>query len=765
MLVERNIAPFVVFQGETLLTALGKMSGNKSGFLCVIDSRGHATGILTDGDVRRWLTSREFISLEEDALEAANADFTKLSVDADARDIEAAFSSRIRAVPLLDAAGRVAAIAFARSGAMAIGDRRIGAEEPCYIIAEIGNNHQGELEIAKRLIDVAVEAGADCAKFQMRDMTSLYRSGGRADDPSQDLGAQYTLDLLARFNLGEKELFAAFDYCQKRGIEPLCTPWDLVSLEALERYGMRGYKIASADLTNHELVSAVAATGKPLICSTGMAREAEIKELVQLLRAEGAMFSLLHTNSTYPAPFKDINLQYMDRLAEIGGCPCGYSGHERGIAVPIAAVARGANIIEKHITEDRSQEGNDHKVSLLPLELGEMVRGIRAVEESLGSRDQRTLTQGELMNREILAKSLQAAVDIPIGTEISDEMIVIQSPGQGLQPNRRGELIGRVARRDILAATPFFPTDLEDERISARHYKFDRPWGIPVRWHDYKKMLEISSPDFLEYHLSYRDMEVELKDWFVKPLNVGYVVHAPELFKGDHTLDLAATDVDYRRQSIDELQRLIDLTRDLKQWHNVSGDPLIVTNMGGFSTAHALPVSIRPELYERIEESLAQLDLEGVEIVPQTMPPYPWHFGGQSYHNLFMDPNEIAAFCEKNKMRVCLDVSHSQLACNAFKWSMKEFCEVVGPHTAHLHIVDALGVDGEGMQIGEGNIDFHMIAEVLRKTCPNASFVPEIWQGHKDSGLGFWIALDRLETLLANSAIEADSVFSGKLAV
>lgn len=745
MFIERNLAPYVIFQGEALLTALSKMSANKSGFLCVIDSRGHATGTLTDGDVRRWLTSRESINLDVDVAEIGNASFANMPIDSDAREIEAKFSNRIRTIPLLDGAGRLVAIALARSGEIAIGERRIGSDEPCYIIAEIGNNHQGDINLAKHLIDIAANAGADCAKFQMRNMASLYSSGGRSDDLSQDLGAQYTLDLLARFNLGEDDLFRAFDYCHERGIEPLCTPWDLPSLEALERYGLKGYKLASADLTNHQLVTAMATTGKPLICSTGMSREAEIREIVNILRAEGAMFCLLHTNSTYPAPYKDINLRYMDRLAEIGGCPVGYSGHERGISVPIAAVGRGASIIEKHITIDRTLEGNDHKVSLLPDELAEMVQGIRAVEAALGSRDERVITQGELMNREVLAKSLQAAVDIPAGTIITDDKIVVQSPGQGLQPNRRSALVGRVATRTIAAATPFFETDLEDNRVGARDYQFDRPWGIPVRWHDYKNMLEISSPDLLEYHLSYRDMEVNLHEFFEDALDIDYVVHAPELFKGDHTLDLAAEDTEYRNRSISELQRIINMTRELKKWHGRAGTPLIVTNMGGFSTTHMLPIADREVLYARIEDSLSKLDCTGVEIIPQTMPPYPWHFGGQSFHNLFMDPNEIDSFCRRNGMRVCLDISHSQLACNAFHWSMRDFCDIVGPHTAHLHIVDATGVDGEGLQIGEGNIDFGVIAEVLRERCPNASFIPEIWQGHKNGGQGFWIALDRLE--------------------
>ena len=150
-------------------------------------------------------------------------------------------------------------------------------------------------------------------------------------------------------------------------------------------------------------------------------------------------------------------------------------------------------------------------------------------------------------------------------------------------------------------------------------------------------------------------------------------------------------------------------------------------------------------MYEMIAESLSKINQNGVEIIPQTMPPFPWHFGGQRYHNLFIDADDISEFCNKYKYRVCLDVSHSKLACNYHKWSFKEFISKVGPSSAHLHIVDAYGVDGEGVQIGEGEIDFPAMLDWLNDYNPNSSFIPEIWQGHKDNGSGFWYALDKLE--------------------
>jgi N-acetylneuraminate synthase len=150
-------------------------------------------------------------------------------------------------------------------------------------------------------------------------------------------------------------------------------------------------------------------------------------------------------------------------------------------------------------------------------------------------------------------------------------------------------------------------------------------------------------------------------------------------------------------------------------------------------------------LYQRIAESLAQVDLTPVRLAIQTMPPFPWHFGGQSYHNLFIDPDEMVDFCRRTGHVLCLDVSHSMMACNYYHWDFSLFLEKVLPFTVHLHIVDALGVDGEGVQIGKGDVDFTMLSRLLKEKAPNVQFIPEIWQGHKNNGEGFWHALEFLE--------------------
>ena len=744
--IERNFTQFVVFAEDSILSALSKITANQSRLIFVVSEAGILQGVLTDGDFRRWIAGCGDIDLNRPVTAAMNPNCRSAAEGTPPAELSGLLTSRIIALPLLDSHGRIVAVATQSSDALQLGNRRIGEGEPSFVIAEIGNNHNGDIGIAMQLIDAAHASGADCAKFQMRDMSKLYSNAGNSNDMASDLGTQYTLDLLERFQLSDDELFRCFDYAAEKGMVPLCTPWDETSLDKLNRWGMEGFKVASADFTNHALISQLAATGKPLICSTGMASELEIRSGIKHLQQEGANFVLLHCNSTYPTPFKDVNLRYLERLRELADAPVGYSGHERGIEVPIAAVALGASVIEKHITVDRAMEGNDHKVSLLPDEFTQMMQGIRRVEESMGQGGERSISQGEMMNREVLAKSLVAACDIPAGTEITGSMVRIQSPGQGLQPNCLQDLIGRRLPMAKTQGEVFFPSDLEAPAATPRSYRFKQPFGLPVRYHDIKVFSEASNLDLVEIHLSYKDLDINLDQVLAANQNIGLVIHAPELFAGDHTLDLCTADDAYRHHSINELQRVIDISRDLRNRFRCPEPVLLVTNVGGFSEHRHLDRHEKAPLQQRLKESLAALDTAGeVEIIPQTMPPFPWHFGGQRFHNLFVDSSFITEFCRDQNMRVCLDVSHSKLACNHLHTPFREFLDQILPFTAHLHLADAKDVDGEGLQIQDGDIDWVQLFELIDQHCPNASFIPEIWQGHKNNGEGAWLALERLE--------------------
>jgi sialic acid synthase SpsE/sugar phosphate isomerase/epimerase len=631
-----------------------------------------------------------------------------------------------------------------RAAAIRIGERSIGDGQPCYVIAEVGNNHNGDVDRAIALVDAAVAAGADCTKFQMRKLDEVYRASSLSGK-DDDLAVEYTLDLLRRFELTTDQQRRVAAYCAFKGIQYLCTPWDASSVATLETFGVQAYKVASADLTNLPLLARLVATGKPLIVSTGMSTSDEIRAAANFLDARSAQYVLLHCQSTYPAALHNIHLRFMETLREIHPL-VGYSGHERGTAVSIGAVAMGAVVIERHITLDREMEGPDHAASLEPGEFKALVSGIRELEAARGDKlAARALSQGELINRENLAKSLVAARDLPAGTVVTDSDVAVRSPGQGLSPLRMPDLIGKRIGRAMARDDYFFQSDLEDGAATARRYRFDRPWGVPVRYHDAQRFLEICQPDIIEFHLSYSDMERDPAAYLSGTYDLGFVVHAPELFAGSKLMDLATPDEGLRRYSLQQTQAVIDITRGLKKFFPRTSRPPIVANVGGFTMDEPLSPERKAECYRIFAASLAELDLDGVELIPQTMAPFPWHFGGQRHQNIFILPDESAAFCARHDLRMCVDISHTKLAANHFGFDFAEGLAQLGPHTAHLHLGDARGLDGEGLQVGEGEIDFDQVGAILRKHAPHASFIPEIWQGHKNTGKGFWTALERLE--------------------
>lgn len=628
---------------------------------------------------------------------------------------------------------------------LAIGKHLIGAGR-AYVIAEIGNNHNGSFERAVEMIDLALEAGADCVKFQMRHLNEVYRQRTLRKE-GEDLGTEYVLDLLSRFELTVDQHRKLADYCTKKGILYLCTPWDSTSVEVLESFAVPAYKVASADLTNLPLLDRLSKTGKPLILSTGMSQTEEVEITVAFLNQRNVQFVLLHCNSTYPAPLHDINLKWLNQLRKIHSF-VGYSGHERGINISLAAIALDACVIERHFTLDRNMEGPDHAASLTHVEFKRMVEGIREIEEALGEGKMRQLSQGEMINRENLGKSLVAATALAKGVVLCAEHIQVRSPGQGLSPQRYEALLGRTLQHDMMEEDFFYTSDLKDHRIEPRPYHFTRPWGVPVRYHDFKEYGSRIKPDLWEFHLSYSDLELNPADFLDGPYMVNFVVHAPELFVNSRLMDLASPDEAYRQRSILETQRVIDITRDLKRFFPRTTRPLIVANIGGFTMDAPLPPELITDYYERFAKSLKQLNTDGVELIPQTMAPFPWHFGGQRFQNIFVRIDEIVEWCKRLQLRMCFDISHTRLTCNHFDIDFYDFAEKIAPLSAHLHLGDALGLNGEGLQIGEGDIDFVRLGAILKKGCPEASFIPEIWQGHKNGGEGFWTALEKLEDVL-----------------
>jgi len=245
-------------------------------------------------------------------------------------------------------------------------------------------------------------------------------------------------------------------------------------------------------------------------------------------------------------------------------------------------------------------------------------------------------------------------------------------------------------------------------------------------------------------------MEMDLGEVFSDELTHQLYVHSPDLFPDDHILDLASSDQVSWERSIAELQRVINLTRSMRRWFPQSADPVVIVSMGGSSKDGPLPFDARPELYERVFQAYERLDRDGVEIIAQTLPPYPWYLGGHRFCNMLVDPTETAGFSSEYGIPLCFDTAHTKLATNHLRISFSQAAEELLPYTRHLHLVDASGVDAEGLQIGEGEIDWKMLAAALKKQSKKPSLIPEIWQGHVDSGAAFWEALTLLEPMMGS---------------
>ena len=321
------------------------------------------------------------------------------------------------------------------------------------IIGEAGVNHNGDLNIARKLIDVAVEAGVDMVKFQ----TFITEEGitGNAEKAKYQLSAtdkkETQFEMLKKLELDREAHEELIRHCNHKGIRFLSTAFDHPSIDLLNELNIPLYKIPSGEITNLPYLRHIGRMGKPVILSTGMATLKEVEDAINVLRESGTPkgeITVLHCNTSYPTPMEDVNLKGMLTIRDELEVKVGYSDHTLGIEIPIASVAMGASVIEKHFTLDRGMEGPDHKASLDPCELKAMVNAIRNIENALGDGVKRP-SSSEMENKSVARKSIVAARDILAGEIFTKEDLVVKRPGTGISPMKWDEIIGTTAQRDF----------------------------------------------------------------------------------------------------------------------------------------------------------------------------------------------------------------------------------------------------------------------------------------------------------------------------
>jgi N,N'-diacetyllegionaminate synthase len=319
-----------------------------------------------------------------------------------------------------------------------------------FIIAEAGDNHNGDFKLAKKLVDVAKESKADAIKFQTFKTENLVvKTAPKAQYQSQFTSKNESqFDMLKSLELSFSEFEKLASYCKEVGIIFLSTAFDLESVDFLSKLDLSIWKIPSGEITNLPYLIEIAKLNKPIIISTGMCEIFEIKQSLQIIRQHSSNdITLLHCNTEYPTPFSDVNLLAMQTLGKEFSCKFGYSDHTRGILVPIAAAALGASVIEKHFTLDKNMIGPDHKASLEPLELNEMVKAIRKVEIILGSSN-KTVSESEKKNIIVARKSIVANKSIKKGEIFNEKNLTTKRPANGINPMKWFDVIGKRANKN-----------------------------------------------------------------------------------------------------------------------------------------------------------------------------------------------------------------------------------------------------------------------------------------------------------------------------
>lgn len=323
-----------------------------------------------------------------------------------------------------------------------------------FIIAEAGVNHNGSIELAKKLVDVAVEAGADAVKFQtFKTENVVSKFAPKAEYQQKTTSKDETqFEMIKKLELSFSDFEELKTYCDKKGIVFLSTPFDIESARFLKELGLEIFKIPSGEITNYPLLREIGSYGKKVILSTGMADLGEIEDALDVLIESGTKrenITVLHCNTEYPTPFEDANLKAMITIKEAFKVEVGYSDHTQGIELPIAAVALGAKVIEKHFTLDKNLPGPDHKASLEPHELKQMVQAIRNIEKALGDGIKKP-SKSEIKNLPIARKSIVAKRSIKKGEIFTEENLTVKRPGNGISPMRWNEIIGKEAKKDFL---------------------------------------------------------------------------------------------------------------------------------------------------------------------------------------------------------------------------------------------------------------------------------------------------------------------------
>ena len=589
------------------------------------------------------------------------------------------------------------------------------------IIAEIGINHDGDKKKAKKLIELSYESGVNSVKFQYRNLKNTYFKNVREigdEILSKEINRNYLspneIIELCKF-AKSLDLDVGISFFNKNDIEDFASDIDIFDF----------FKIPSVELSNKKLIDSLLLLDKHLYISLGAHDEQEIDKSLRRLPKTG--WTPLHCVSNYPVTLTNPRLGYICYLKNKWNRKVGYSSHDDNWEVCLLAMQMGATVIERHITLDRNANGLDHSSSSTHNHFKKLVDFASAIPVSLNGNSPRIINQGELINRQNLGRSYYANSTYKKGDILNLDELIYRSPNTGLDESDINKYIGKPLQNDlkkgeVLSKYHFHKTRTISDHIIEKANMMKL--SLPVRLHDYKKIEKLFPIGAYEFHLSFDELFSDINYSNINPKNK-YSIHLPDYINPTQLMDPFSKNDDQKNKSIELINRAVEFAKKLQ---NISNSKVPI--VGSFSVVNI----DRTRFFEQHNQLFRSYNEQGVDIMPQWLPPIAWYFGGSI--KLDIMNNEIdTKFLHQYDIDLCMDICHLILGRNYYNFCVNSLLSVIKKQIKHIHIADATGVDGEGVTIDENNNEnTAIIKEMLDFDCMK---VIEVWQGHLDNGTGF----------------------------
>ncbi|EAV47422.1 putative N-acetyl neuramic acid synthetase NeuB [Methylophilales bacterium HTCC2181] len=606
--------------------------------------------------------------------------------------------------------------------------------KPIFIIAEIGINHGGDFSIALELIKAAAQAKVNGIKFQYRNLDNAYADGAK------QIGDEMLLKEITKNYLSPEVILRLVDDAHSLDIEAGISFFDEADIadfgDGIHHFDF--FKSPSVELNNAPLINKMLGFDKPVYVSLGCHHEDQIDDAFMALDKNN--WIALHCVSNYPVSLSNAHLGYLSHMREKWQRPYGYSSHDEDWEVCLIAMSMGATVIERHITFDKNADGLDHTTSSTPEEFAKIATFSENMQLLMTGNFNRVPNQGEMLNFQNLGRSYYAKGNILKGDIVSFQDLSFRSPRVGFGRADMVKYLGKPALKNIgvgevISESVF----LKSEQVSDSALSFAREnkISIPVRLHDLNDFENKFPIGAYEFHLSFKEVLNGFNRNTFKSNN-RYSIHLPDYISSTKLMDPFSDDKSQAQGSLDILQRTVDFAKLLQDKIGMQ-----VPIVGSFSVVHKSVA----EFYEEYTNLLSSFRNQGILILPQWLPPIAWYFGGSVKLDVMNELKDVA-YIDQHELPICMDICHLCMGDSLFDFDAPNIVDLLSPRIEHLHIADAAGIDGEGLQFGEGDAkNMKTLKKAFDFDCMK---VIEVWQGHLDGGAGFSKAISNLERLFNN---------------